>query len=334
MSERSRNFVLVSVMVGLAAVIAVMVISAPSNEDRVTKLGASIMCPVCQGEAIGSSPSQMARDMMALVEERVAGGASDAQIIDELLASYSGALLLDPPLRGPTIVLWIAPLVAFLVGLGVIVWWRRHPQSKEPGTTPTVAPSGRRAVGALVLLGSMTVVVMAVGFFLQEREGPAGGLAGLEVDSLDDVSNSTIEAVIATNKDHPQINGMRLALADRYFQAGDYRQAFPHFLEVASSEMATRDQEVTALVSLGWMAWDGNGEAGTAIGLLDQALALDPDSTTATYLKGRVLWCQESTVETASTLFTGLLTRSDLPQETRNVVENDLAALRAGEGCT
>ena len=35
--------------------------------------------------------------MMDLIEQRIDQGLSDQQILDELLASYSGALLLDPP---------------------------------------------------------------------------------------------------------------------------------------------------------------------------------------------------------------------------------------------
>jgi cytochrome c-type biogenesis protein CcmH len=334
MSERASNILIAMVMVALAATLITMVVTNPTPANRVARIGASIMCPVCQGESIGSSPAPMARDMMALVEERVAQGASNNEIIDELLTSYSGAILLDPPVSGPTIVLWVAPAVALLSGIGVIVWWRRHPGT-EAGEVAQVDGKSRirRAVGAVALITAFAGVVVAVGFFLQDRAGPGGGVADLAVDSLDEVSNETLEAVIAANLTDPRIGGMRLALADRYFEDGDYRAAFPHYLAVAESADATGPQVVAALTGLGWMTWDGNREAETAIALFDEALAIDPDSVPVRYLKSKVLWCGLESPGEAETILTFLLAGSSLPDEWRAVIQRDIDTIGRGEPC-
>ena len=127
MSERTRNIASVSV-IGLLAVVLVFLVSIrPASVDRVEEIGSRIKCPVCQGESIANSPSQMAEDMMDLVAERVSTGVPDQEIIDELLGSYSGAVLLDPPASGSTLILWLAPALALVLGIVVIVWWRNHP---------------------------------------------------------------------------------------------------------------------------------------------------------------------------------------------------------------
>ncbi|REK39528.1 MAG: cytochrome c-type biogenesis protein CcmH, partial [Actinobacteria bacterium] len=105
MSERAKNYVIAVVLVALAAFLAVLVGTSETTEDRVERIGSSIKCPVCQGEAIADSPATMATDMMALIEERVDQGATDEEIIDELLSSFSGAVLLDPPADGLTLAL-------------------------------------------------------------------------------------------------------------------------------------------------------------------------------------------------------------------------------------
>ena len=290
MSERARNLLSVTAIVLMTVVLVFVVASSPSEADRVEQIGTRIKCPVCQAESIANSPSQMARDMMALVEERVAQGASDEEIIDELLSAYSGAVLLDPPASGATLVLWVAPLVAVAVGVSMIVWWRRHPGTDvSADAMPQSRSRSRTLVGGLVLAGAAAVVVIVAGFFLQDREGPTAGVANLGGQGLSEVSNETMEAVVAANLDNPQINGMRLALAERYYEAGDYSSAFPHYFAVASATGASDAELVTALVRLGWMAWDGNGEVETAIGLLDQALIIDSASTTAMFLKGQLL---------------------------------------------
>ncbi|MCI0543458.1 MAG: cytochrome c-type biogenesis protein CcmH [Actinobacteria bacterium] len=332
MSERGRNTITLATMTILAVLIVFLVATNPSEDDRVARLGSAIMCPVCQGESIAQSPAPMARDMMDLIEERVAAGASDAEIVDEILSSFSGAVLLDPPVSGPTIVLWAAPVAALLLGLMVIWWWRRAPVTSGE-ETPTRPVRTRTAVTALATIAVLIVIVVIAGFFLRERTDGLSGVAGLEVESLDEVSNATMEAVIVANQDDPAIDGMRLALAERYFTSGDYQAAFPHFLAVAESEAASASQVVTALIGLGWMAWDGNGEAETALGLLDQALSIDVDSITARYLKGRVLWCGLGDASAAEDLFTALLSSPGLDAESRVLIEEDLTALSEGEPC-
>lgn len=334
MPERTRNRLTVGLLVVMAAALIALVATSPSDADRVESIGNSIKCPVCQGESIADSPSQMARDMMSLIEERVADGASNQAIVDELLFSYSGAVLLDPPASGSTLVLWLAPLAALAVGAGVIVWWRRHP-TDDRKQEPTPKPSRmRRLAPLLVLVGAFAVIVVVAGTFLQERDGPASGVADLAGQDLEDVSNETMEAVIEANSDHPQVNGMRVALAERYYEEGDFQAAFPHYLTVAESADSTDTQAVTALVRLGWMTWQGNREVETATDLFDEALAIDSNSDTARYLKARVLWCGADEPDRAANLLEDVLSDPDLAEESRRVIESDLDAINSGASCT
>jgi Tfp pilus assembly protein PilF len=126
---------------------------------------------------------------------------------------------------------------------------------------------------------------------------------------------------------------MRLALAERYFDAGDYRAAFPHYLEVAEDPDATEAEAITALVRLGWMAFDGNREVETATRLIDEALAIDPGSELALYVRARVLWCGKGDSRQATETFQDLLARPDLAAETRAQIESDLESARRGADC-
>lgn len=336
MSERTRNIFWITAMVVMAVILVTLVASNPSQADRVEQIGTQIKCPVCQGESIANSPAQMARDMMALVSERVSQGIPNDEIIGELLSSYSGAVLLDPPTSGNTLVLWLAPLAAVIVGLSMIIWWRRHPGSEQSTaeTPPESRSRTRSLVGGLILVGAFAVAIITAGFFLQDRDGTTAGVANLEGQDLSQVSNETMEAVVSANLDNPQINGMRLALAERYYEVGDYRSAFPHYIAVADSALASDGEAVTALVRLGWMAWDGNGEVETAIGLFDQALIIEAGSTTAMYLKGQVLWCGAGDHDAAAVLFSKVLTVPDLSDDSQALVVTSLDSVSSGEPCT
>ena len=331
MSERVRNTLTIAAIALMVIVVVGLVISTPSPADRVEQIGTRIRCPVCQGESIANSPAQMARDMMALVEQQVAAGRSDDAIIDELQASFSGAILLDPPISGNTLILWVAPLVVLVIGLGVIVWWKTHPGAELVADEKPPHRSKRDLAGGLLLGVAFIGVLVVAGMSITERDGPSVGVADLEDQDLADVSNETMEAIVAAN---PQINGMRLALAGRYYDVGDYRAAFPHYLAVAEAPQATPEEVSAALIRLGWMAWDGNGAVDAAIGMFDQALAVDANSTTAKYLKGQVLWCGNEDFEEAASLFDQVLANSDLPEDSRALVEADLQAVNNQELCT
>jgi cytochrome c-type biogenesis protein CcmH len=121
-----------AVTVVLAAiVVGGLALGNASPEDRVASIGAVIRCPVCQGEAIIDSPAETAAVMMDIVEEKVAAGETDQQIIQYFEERYGAGILLDPPFAGKTIMVWIAPLLALGGGIWMILSRRRKPDSVE-----------------------------------------------------------------------------------------------------------------------------------------------------------------------------------------------------------
>ena len=329
MSEQSRSLAWLVGLVALATLLAVLVLGNSPDQDRVEALGQVIKCPVCQGESIGDSPAQMARDMMAVVAERVEEGRSDQEIIEELLQSYSGAVLLDPPAEGATLLLWLAPVFALLVGVGVILWQRQRQSEQAEATSP-----GRTSAITLVGLAlAFVAIVIVAGTFIQDRSGAAVGAADIEAQDLSEVSNETLEAVIAANLDNPQINGMRLALGERYFEAGNYGAAFPHYLAVAETDDPPGADSVLALTRLGWMAWDGNGEADAALSLFDEALEIDARAPTTRYLKAQVLWCGAGQPEPALDLLLELADDENLDEGSLTQIRADVDDIAAGSAC-
>jgi cytochrome c-type biogenesis protein CcmH len=377
--------------VAMAAVLVALVATYRPGSDPATEIGSLIRCPVCQGVPIADSPSPMARDMMEVLRQSLADGATRQDAIDTLLGAYPGSLLLEPSVSASTIALWLVPLLALVAGAGLAITVRRGSQSRRPGgerreveirlgqvesdlsdlaiqvaggeidpeaarhlreayqaeleearadlaatTAPEPAPtrSPRRvALGAAFVLGSLVLVVAAAGAFLVDRPASTSGVAGLDGDPAD-FSNETLAAVIAANADHPQIDGMRMALAERYFEEGDYQAAFPHYLDVASSDLASATQAATALTRLGWMAYDGNGAVDTALDLLAEAQALAPEDPFPLYLEGIVTWCGLDRPDAAADAFRQVLARGVGDDTVRAEVEADLAAAEAGERCS
>jgi cytochrome c-type biogenesis protein CcmH len=86
-------------------------------EARAIALFPQIRCMVCQGETIADSHAQVAGDMRRSIREAIATGLSDQQIKSELSAKYGDVILMDPPLKYSTIMLWFGPWLVLLLGI-------------------------------------------------------------------------------------------------------------------------------------------------------------------------------------------------------------------------
>jgi cytochrome c-type biogenesis protein CcmH len=134
MTERTRTLVALGVIVAsLAVVVAVLSSSEPTDADRARALAARLKCPICESESIADSPTAIARDLYELIEERVADGWSDDEIVEFFVATYGEQVRLDPPLDARTVALWLVPALAVGAGL-VAILARRAPSRPRPLT--------------------------------------------------------------------------------------------------------------------------------------------------------------------------------------------------------
>ncbi len=94
--------------------------------DRARDLAESIACPRCDGQSVADSDSDAAKGVRSLIEQRIAEGASDAQIRDELAAAYGEQVLLTPGRSGAAGLVWALPVVALVAAVaGLALAFRR-----------------------------------------------------------------------------------------------------------------------------------------------------------------------------------------------------------------
>lgn len=99
----------------------------PALEARARALSKELRCQVCQNQSIDDSNAPLAGDLRRLVRERISAGDDDAQILAFVTTRYGDYVRLTPPMRLDTILLWSAPAVFLVAGIGgLIVHWRRR----------------------------------------------------------------------------------------------------------------------------------------------------------------------------------------------------------------
>jgi len=108
------------------------ILSDANLEARARALSAELRCMVCQNESIDESNADLARDLRLLVRERLQAGDSDDQIRTFLVRRYGDFILLKPPFKLETWLLWGAPFLILLAGGCVIFFSRRRRTDLAP----------------------------------------------------------------------------------------------------------------------------------------------------------------------------------------------------------
>lgn len=104
------------------------VLDDPVLEQRARTLSQKLRCLVCQNQSIDDSNADLAKDLRVILRERLVAGDTDEQAVEFLVDRYGDYVLLEPPVKPTTYLLWYGPAVLLLLGAGglAIAMRRRH----------------------------------------------------------------------------------------------------------------------------------------------------------------------------------------------------------------
>lgn len=125
-------------------------LSDPALEARARQISRDLRCVVCQNQSIDESDAPLAADLRVLVRERLLAGDTDAEAKAYLVDRYGDYVLLKPAFDGGTVLLWLGPFLALVLGgIGVVAYWRGRASSGPVDPTP-LKPDERRRLDALL----------------------------------------------------------------------------------------------------------------------------------------------------------------------------------------
>jgi cytochrome c-type biogenesis protein CcmH len=109
-------------------------------EAMTTRLASELRCPVCQGNSIQDSPSELAQQMRDVIRDQLRSGKTPDEVRAYFVDKYGEWILLAPRAEGLNLIVYLVPFVAVLVG-GVVVWrtvrkWTAAPPSRTADTPP------------------------------------------------------------------------------------------------------------------------------------------------------------------------------------------------------
>ena len=124
----------------------------PAQETRARAISRELRCLVCQNQSIEDSNAPLAADLRQIVRERILAGDGDQQIRDYVVARYGDWVLLNPPFRLGTALLWIGPPILFSIavfGLGLYYRRSRPAIAAAPPAEPLDAAERKRVAALL-----------------------------------------------------------------------------------------------------------------------------------------------------------------------------------------
>lgn len=137
----------------LAAPVAAQQPATPISESEAYEIASQLRCVVCQNLSVADSPSEMASQMRELVRERLRAGENREQVIQYFVDRYGEWILLAPRRSGFNLLVWVLPVVAVVVGLGIVALllrrWTRgasSPAVAAPALDPAMRERIRREV--------------------------------------------------------------------------------------------------------------------------------------------------------------------------------------------
>ncbi len=128
------------------------ILDDPVLEARAREISKDLRCLVCQNQSIDDSDADLARDLRVLVRERLVGGDSNGQVIDYVVSRYGDFVLLRPPFKATTYVLWLGP--ALIAGLGILAvmtfYRRRRAAAGDRTAQPPLTEDEKRRLETLL----------------------------------------------------------------------------------------------------------------------------------------------------------------------------------------
>ena len=92
-----------------------------NTDDMKIKITKNLRCLICQGQSVYDSDSEFANSMKVLVDKKLNEGFSEKQIYEFFKEKYGEWILYNPELNKNTYILWLLPILIFLIGGAIVV---------------------------------------------------------------------------------------------------------------------------------------------------------------------------------------------------------------------
>jgi len=88
-----------------------------SIDKQVSVISNELLCPVCRGQTVAESNSDLANDFRDIIKTKLKEGQTKEEILNYFTNRYGDSVLSSPPAKGIRIIIWVLPVAVLLFGL-------------------------------------------------------------------------------------------------------------------------------------------------------------------------------------------------------------------------
>ena len=118
--------------VTMAMWLAVAAADPQAVEREAKQLEAKLMAPCCWAQQVSLHQSPAADEIKQNIRRLLAEGKTSEQILDVYVAEYGDRILSEPPARGFSLLIYIAPWVFLVASVGLVVVVIRRLRAAAP----------------------------------------------------------------------------------------------------------------------------------------------------------------------------------------------------------
>jgi len=107
------------------------------EEKQFRNLVEELRCPKCQNQNLADSNAGLAKDLKDRTYQLVKEGKSNKEIKAYLVERYGDFIIYRPPFRFSTALLWLGPLLVFLLVFGILIRKRLQTADIQTGEMST-----------------------------------------------------------------------------------------------------------------------------------------------------------------------------------------------------
>ena len=146
---KSRTLIATIALLGMATLPLIVPVRAQQFSDRTRKIGSQLNCKCgsCSMTAAGcshpggefSGPCPTAKAMLLEVDQHIARGETDDQIMQAFVQEFGTTVYAEPPKSGFSLVAWVMPTAYLVLGTLVVIFvisrWLKKNASEIPASS-------------------------------------------------------------------------------------------------------------------------------------------------------------------------------------------------------
>src|SRR5436309_5235108 len=143
MKQQRLLLIAIAVVAIVAATWSYVFLQNPPQQtldQRVHDVGSQLKCPVCQGESVADSTSELAQQMRGVIRQQLQSGKSEQEVIQYFQASYGDQIVWSPPWQGFSLLAWLVPMGLLLAGIILLFFVLRDWRALAPASSTAGDP--------------------------------------------------------------------------------------------------------------------------------------------------------------------------------------------------